>query len=120
MVCRDRPVPAALGPADPAYRDRPRNKERIGEGLAIFIQHNFLTPELVKAKLRSIDPARLLAEWLSSPATADAVAVRLMRAMPYLLGAVDDRGIREFIGETLGRRLTEIELTPLFGRAINA
>jgi uncharacterized membrane-anchored protein YjiN (DUF445 family) len=98
----------------------PRNKERIGEGLAIFIQHNFLTPELVRAKLRSIDPARLFAEWLSSPATADAVAVRLMRVMPHLLGAVDDRGIREFIGETLGRRLTDIELTPLFGRAINA
>ena len=27
----------------------PRNKDRIGEGLAIFIEHNFLTPELVKA-----------------------------------------------------------------------
>lgn len=98
----------------------PSNKDRIGEGLATFIEHNFLTPELVKTKLRSIDPARLLAEWLASPATADAVALRLMRAMPYLLGAVDDRGIRKFVGETLGRRLTDIELAPLLGRAITA
>ncbi len=98
----------------------PRNKDRIGEGLASFIEHNFLTPKVVKAKLRSIDPTRLFAEWLSSSATADAVALRLMRAMPHLLGAVDDRGIREFVGETLGRRLTDIELAPLLGRAISA
>lgn len=98
----------------------PRNKDRIGEGLAIFIEHNFLTPELVKAKLRSIDPARLFAKWLAAPATADAVALRLMRVMPHLLDAVDDRGIREFVGETLGRRLTDIELAPLLGRAIAA
>jgi uncharacterized membrane-anchored protein YjiN (DUF445 family) len=98
----------------------PRNKDRIGEGLAIFIEHNFLTPELLRAKLRSIDPARLFAQWLSSPATGDAVALRLMRAMPHLLDAIDDRGIREFVGETLGRRLTDIELAPLLGRAITA
>ena len=43
-----------------------------------------------------------------------------MRVMPHLLDAVDDRGIREFVGETLGRRLTDIELAPLLGRAIAA
>src|SRR5215469_17118179 len=44
----------------------PKNKDRIGEGLATFIEHNFLTPEIVRVKLRSIDLARLLADWLSS------------------------------------------------------
>lgn len=96
----------------------PHNKDRIGEGLAAFIQYNFLTPELVRAKLRSIDAARLLAEWLSSPANADAVARRLVRTMPHLLGAVDDRAVRDFIADGLGRRLAEIELAPLLGRAI--
>src|SRR5262252_1261857 len=75
----------------------PKNKDRIGEGLAAFIERNFLTPELVEAKLRAIDVARLLADWLSCPANADAVADRLVRAVPYLLGAVDDRDIRGFI-----------------------
>jgi uncharacterized membrane-anchored protein YjiN (DUF445 family) len=98
----------------------PASKDRIGEGLAIFIEHNFLTTELVKAKLRSIDAARLFAEWLASPATAEAVALRVMRALPHLLGAIDDRGIRQFIGETLGRRLADIELAPLLGRSITA
>jgi uncharacterized membrane-anchored protein YjiN (DUF445 family) len=45
----------------------PKSKDRIGEGLATFIEHNFLTPELIKAKLRSIDIAWLVANWLSCP-----------------------------------------------------
>jgi len=86
--------------------------------LAVFIEHNFLTPEIVKAKLRSIDLARLLADWLSSPATVDAVALRLVRMMPHLLAAVDAREFQEFIGASLSRRLAEIELAPLLGRTI--
>ena len=96
----------------------PKNKDRIGEGLAAFIEHNFLTHEIVKAKLRSIDPARLLADWLSSPATADAVALRLVRMMPHLRAAIDVREFQEFVGHSLSRRLAEIELAPLLGRAI--
>jgi uncharacterized membrane-anchored protein YjiN (DUF445 family) len=96
----------------------PKNKERIGEGLAVFIERNFLTPELVSAKLRSADVARVVADWLSCSANADAVADRVTRAMPHLLGAIDDREVREFVGEALGRQLAAVDLAPMLGRAI--
>src|ERR1700757_214361 len=96
----------------------PRNKDRIGEGLAIFIERNFLSPDILRAKLRSIDPARLVAEWLSMPANTDAVARRLVRTLPHIINAIDDRDFRVFIGEALGRQLSDIELAPLLGRAI--
>jgi uncharacterized membrane-anchored protein YjiN (DUF445 family) len=96
----------------------PKNKDRIGEGLATFIEHNFLTPEIVRAKLRSIDLARLLADWLAAPTTADALALRLVRMMPHMLAAVDAREFQEFIAASLSRRLAKIELAPLLGRAI--
>ena len=96
----------------------PQSKDRIGEGLAAFIERNFLTAELVEAKLRAIDVARLLADWLSCPANADAVADRLVRAVPYLLGALEDRDIRGFISNTVGRQLSAIDLAPILGRAI--
>src|ERR1700760_4238429 len=57
----------------------PRNKDRIGEGLALFIERNFLSPDILRAKLRSIDPARLVAEWLSMPANGNAIARRFVR-----------------------------------------
>ncbi len=96
----------------------PRNKDRIGEGLAIFIERNFLSPDILRAKLRSIDPARLVADWLSMPANADAIARRLVRMLPHMINAIDDRDFRVFIGESLGRHLADIELAPLLGRAI--
>ena len=96
----------------------PRNKDRIGEGLANFIEHHFLAPDLVRAKLRSIDLARLLADWISSPATADAIALRIVRMMPHLFGAADTREFRQFITQSLSRRLGEMEIAPLLGRAI--
>lgn len=96
----------------------PRNKDRIGEGLALFIERNFLSPDILRAKLRSIDPARLVADWLSMPANADAIARRLVRMLPHVINAIDDRDFRVFIGEALGRHLAEVELAPLLGRAI--
>jgi uncharacterized membrane-anchored protein YjiN (DUF445 family) len=96
----------------------PKSKDRIGEGLATFIDRNFLTPDLIRAKLRSIDVVRLLADWLSGPANADAVADRLVRVMPHLLSAAGDRDVREFLGDMLGRQLGAIDLAPILGRAI--
>ncbi len=96
----------------------PRNKDRIGEGLAIFIERNFLSPDILRAKLRSIDPARLVADWLSMPANANAIARRLIRVLPHMINAIDDHDFRVFIGESLGQHLADIELAPLLGRAI--
>src|ERR1700758_3920771 len=79
----------------------PRNKDRIGEGLAIFIERNFLSPDILRAKLRSIDPGRLVAEWLSMAANTDAVARRLVRTLPHIINAIDDRDFRVFIGDAL-------------------
>jgi uncharacterized membrane-anchored protein YjiN (DUF445 family) len=96
----------------------PRNKDRIGEGLAIFIERNFLSPDILRAKLRSADPARVTADWLSQPENANAIARRLVRMLPRVIDAIDDRDFRVFIGEALGRHLAGIELAPLLGRAI--
>jgi uncharacterized membrane-anchored protein YjiN (DUF445 family) len=96
----------------------PKNKDRIGEGLASFLEHNFLTPDLVRERLRSISPARLAADWLSCPANADAAADRLTRLLPYLVSAVDDRDFRQFVGDMLGRQLASLDLGPILGRVV--
>jgi uncharacterized membrane-anchored protein YjiN (DUF445 family) len=96
----------------------PKNKDRIGEGLAIFIERNFLSPDILRAKLRSIDPARLVADWLAAPSNADAIARRLVRMLPHIISAIEDRDFRVFIGDSLGRNLAQIEAAPLLGRAI--
>ena len=36
----------------------PRNKERIGEALGRFVEHNFASPEVVSSKLAGVDHVR--------------------------------------------------------------
>jgi uncharacterized membrane-anchored protein YjiN (DUF445 family) len=39
-------------------------------------------------------------------------------SMPHLLDAINDRDVREYLGDALGRQLGNIDLAPIFGRAI--
>ncbi len=45
----------------------PSNRDRLAEGIAQFIDHNFLTPQVLERELAAIDAAAVLAGWLSSP-----------------------------------------------------
>src|SRR5256885_15472817 len=60
----------------------PRNKDRIGEGLGSFIETNFLSPELVEQKLRSLAIAPRAAAWLAEPENAAFLSERIAAAIP--------------------------------------
>jgi uncharacterized membrane-anchored protein YjiN (DUF445 family) len=96
----------------------PRSKRRIGEGLAAFLERHFLTEELLVSKLRALDPARRLAEWLVAPGHAEAVAERLTALLPPLIHAMEDDEIRAFVAKAVGKQLRDIDVAPLLGRAI--
>lgn len=96
----------------------PHNKDRIGAGIAGFIERNFLTEELVLDEVRNFNPARRLAFWLQTPGTPEAVARRIVRTLPQLLLALDDRELRGFTVRALGDQLRTIRLAPLLGRVI--
>jgi uncharacterized membrane-anchored protein YjiN (DUF445 family) len=98
----------------------PRNKDRIGAALGAFVARNFLTPALVSAKLRSLDPAGRLTDWLTRPANAEAVAERAMIALPTLIGALEDQEIREFAIRALGEQLRAADFSALLGRTLAA
>jgi len=69
----------------------PRNKGRIAEGVADFIESNFLSPEAIVARIAEARPARTLCGWLLQPRNADMLGGYFARMLSYVLGAVDDR-----------------------------
>lgn len=97
----------------------PRNKDRIGEGLGRFVERNFLDPDLVAAKLRSIDPAARLARWLSMPGNAEGAADRIAASVPGIIRSIEDRELRQFFVQTQGERLRALEVAPLLGRMLD-
>ena len=49
----------------------PRNKDRIGENLAVFVRERFLDGESLAELVRRHRPADKIALWLKSPANAE-------------------------------------------------
>lgn len=96
----------------------PRNKNRIGEGLAAFLERHFLTDELVATKLRGLDGAHHLARWLADPDRATALAGQIVRLLPHVAAALDDEELRAFTARSLGVRLRDIDVAPLLGLAL--
>src|SRR5438552_389296 len=60
----------------------PANKDRIGEGLARFLDRHFLTRDLLIPELRSIHVADRLAAWLSERDNAARLAAEIVKVLP--------------------------------------
>lgn len=86
----------------------PRNKDRIGESLSDFLEHNFLTPEVIEEELQSVDFAGSAAEWLGRPGNSEMIARQLVKGVPVLLRVVDDDDVRQFLQQRLGGVLGEV------------
>ena len=98
----------------------PRNHLRIADTLGEFIESNFLAPEPVEAKLREVDFAALVAEWLSDRDRAASLAAFVMKLVPQSLSAIEQSGLKDFIGGRIMGELQRVELAPLAAGLLNA
>lgn len=89
----------------------PKNKDRIGAGLADFVQNRFLTPDAIEKQLRSKKFAEGLAQWLTVPTNSERVALTLAELFPKVLKAANDDDIRRFLRENILGQLKEINLS---------
>src|SRR6195256_4803811 len=79
----------------------PHNHLRIADTLGEFIETNFLAAEPVEARLREVDFAALVADWLSDRERGAALAGFVLRLLPQSLGAIEQSGLKDFIGKRI-------------------
>lgn len=96
----------------------PRSKNRIGEGLGIFLERHFLTETLVVARLRASDLAGHAANWLGKRSNADILADRVVAVLPHLAAALDDEELRSFTAKALGLRLRDVDAASVTGKVL--
>ncbi|QBE67295.1 DUF445 domain-containing protein [Pseudoduganella lutea] len=97
----------------------PRNKDRIGANIAEFLEHNFITPDVVRNELKDVDLAGIGARWLADDANNRAVAERIVGTIPAVLNMIEDRDAAAFFGGTLASGMKDVKLAPLTGQVLS-
>jgi uncharacterized membrane-anchored protein YjiN (DUF445 family) len=98
----------------------PRNKDRIGNALGAFIADNFLTIEVLEARLRQLQIGRWGAGWLRQRKNAVWLAERIVKLAPELLGASTPEARRRFVGTIAAEAIAAMPAAPLAAGVLRA
>ncbi|WP_431295878.1 DUF445 domain-containing protein [Rahnella sp. PAMC 25559] len=89
----------------------PRNKDKIADNLAVFVQEKFLAPATLINLIRQHDPARMLTDWLNAPDNAQRFARYAIKMIRGFLDVTDDQRIAQLIRRALYRVIDKIDLS---------
>lgn len=95
-----------------------KNKDRIGASIANFLEHNFMTREVISEELREVDFAAALASWLEAPGNGRRLAHQLAGTIPALLRMVEDKDVGHFLQQRVSAALHEVRFAPLLGELL--
>jgi uncharacterized membrane-anchored protein YjiN (DUF445 family) len=97
----------------------PRNKDRIGEALAAYINENFLVPSVVARRMRNIDVAGAAGRFLRTPA-AEGTRIRqgASRLIADIFEGLDDERLGGIVKGAIAGRIEKMEVAPLLGHAL--
>jgi uncharacterized membrane-anchored protein YjiN (DUF445 family) len=97
----------------------PTRKERIGRSLGGFVQNNFLSREVVGAKLRGLDLGRRIAEWLSKPDNARTIATHAARGLAGAAQVLRDEDVQEVLDRSVIARIRATPVAPVVGNVLS-
>ncbi|MCP3734334.1 DUF445 domain-containing protein [Sphingomonas sp. RP10(2022)] len=100
----------------------PRNKDRIGDTLAVFLRTNFLQPAVIARRMRRVDVASALARWLTDPAEGAGGRFRqgASKLVAQVLDGLDPQRLGGMVKAGIAARLRETEVAPILGRVMKA
>ncbi|CAN5351260.1 DUF445 domain-containing protein [soil metagenome] len=90
-----------------------QNQHRIAEKLGEFIEVHFLSPAPVDAKLREVDFARFISDWLTDAKKSSDLARFVLRQLPEALAAAETSGLKTFVTRRVVTQLQNVDLAPL-------
>src|SRR5450755_244666 len=96
------------------------NQHRIADKLGEFIEVHFLEAAPVEAKLRQIDFATFIAEWLRDRKRSDDLARFTLRLLPEAVTATESSVLMTFITRRITTQLQGFDLAPLAAGTLRA
>ena len=89
----------------------PRNKDRIGQNLAVFVRDRFLDAPSLVALIERNNPAQALSDWLSTPANSTLLGKQVARLALAALEMVQDSQVEKFLTQSLKALLAHVDLS---------
>lgn len=96
----------------------PTKKDQLGISLGEFVGENFLSSDVVRARLRSLGIGGRLGAWLAEPAHAERVTAELATALRGALTVLRDADVQAVVGEAITRRAEAVEIAPGLGKTL--
>lgn len=98
----------------------PRNKDRIGDTLALFLKDNFLTPSVVARRMRRFDVAGAVGRFLTEPPGEGRLRRGASGLIANILEALDQERLGGMVKSAVANRLRAMEVSPLLGQSLGA
>ena len=96
------------------------NQHRIADKLGEFIEVHFLEAGPVEAKLRQVDFASFIADWLRDRKRSTDLARFTLRLLPEAIAATETSGLMAFFTRRIASQLQSIDLAPLAAGTLRA
>lgn len=96
------------------------NQERIADKLGEFIETHFLEAAPVEAKLRQVDFASFIADWLGDRKRSTDLARFVLRLLPEAVDAAETSGLKTFVTRRVMAQLQSVDLAPLAAGTLRA
>jgi uncharacterized membrane-anchored protein YjiN (DUF445 family) len=97
----------------------PNRKDRIGASLGGFVQNNFLSRDLIGAKLRQLNVSRRLGEWLREPANARRISMHASKALAGTVQVLRDEDVQDVLDRSVIARIRATRVAPVVGNALS-
>ncbi len=98
----------------------PRNKDRIGDTLALFLRDNFLTPSVVARRMYGLDVASAVGRWLATPMGNGRLRQGTGRLLGDVVEALADDRLGTMVKGAIAARLRALDLAPMLGTALES
>lgn len=96
----------------------PSNQHKIAEKLGKFIEEHFLDAAPVEAKLREVDFASFVADWLQDQKRSLDLSRFVLRLLPEAIEAADNSGLKSYAVRRIMAQLQSVDLAPLASGAL--
>jgi uncharacterized membrane-anchored protein YjiN (DUF445 family) len=89
----------------------PNNQQRIAESLGSFVEENFLTREVIMARLSGFNAAQALAQWLAARENSAVIADVVAGSLPRLFDDIDETDVEHVFDRLVIPQLRTLEVS---------